>query len=60
MKHVKIDRHFVKQEIERGDRSLTYIPTESQEADILSKAMQNQGIESIRAKLEMIDIYSPT
>lgn len=38
MKYVRIDRHFVKQEIERGDISLTYVPIEDQEANILTKA----------------------
>ena len=40
MKHVRIDRNFVKQEIEEGGIKLMYIPTASQEADILTKAMQ--------------------
>ena len=48
MKHVRIDRHFVKQEIEREGISLTHIPTKFQEADILTKAMQKQGFESIK------------
>ena len=39
MNYVRIDRHFVKQKIENGGISLSYVPTEFQEADILTKAM---------------------
>ena len=59
MKHVRIDRHFVKEEIEAGDIRLTNVPTKDQKADIFTKAMQKQGFEVMRDKLEMIDIYSP-
>ena len=59
MKHVRIDKYFVKGELENGDINLTYVPTKDQKANILTKAMQKQGFEVIRSKLEMIDIYSP-
>lgn len=49
MKHVRIDRHFVKEEIDRGEISLTYIPTKNQEANILTKAMNKQGFEPLEA-----------
>ena len=39
MKHVRIDQHFVKQEMEERGIKLTYIPTAYQHADILTKAM---------------------
>ena len=58
MKHVWIDRHFVKQEMEEGEIKLTYIPTADQHANILTKAMQKQSFESIRNKLGIFDIYS--
>ena len=45
--------------MEQGDIRLTYVPTENQEADILTKAMQKQGFEILRGKLGMIDIYPP-
>ena len=59
MKHVRIDRYFVKQEIENGDVSLYYVPIKFQEVDILTKAMQKQGFESIKGNLRMMYIYSP-
>ena len=51
MKHVRIDRQFIKQEIEDGGIKLVYIPTGLQEADILTKAMNKQEFEVIRGKL---------
>ena len=59
MKHVKIDRHFIKQEIEDGGINLLYIPTGLQKVDILTKAIHKRGFELIRGKLGMKDIYSP-
>lgn len=59
MKHVRIDRHFIKQEIEDDGINLVYIPTGLQEADIFTKTMNKQGFEVIRGKLGMKDIYSP-
>jgi len=57
MKHVRINQHLIKQEIENEGISLSYIPTKSQEANIPTKAMSRQGFKSIRSKLEMIDIH---
>jgi hypothetical protein len=36
-KHIEIDRHFIKEKIERGQICITYIPTTEQLADILTK-----------------------
>lgn len=58
MKHVKIDRHFIKQEIEDCGINLVYIPIGLQEADILTKAMNERGFELIRGK-GIKYIYSP-
>ena len=58
MKHVRIDRHFIRQEIEEGGINLVYILTSLLEADILTKTMNKQGFEVIRGKLGMKDIYS--
>ena len=51
MKYVRIDRHFVKQEMEGGDIRLTYVPNADQEADILTKAMQKKGFETLKRQV---------
>ena len=46
---MKFDRHFIKQEIEDGGINLIYISTNLQEADILTKAMNKQGLSKLEA-----------
>ena len=38
MKHVKIDRHFIKEKVDEGTLSIRYIPYAEQIADMLTKA----------------------
>ena len=59
MKHVRIDRNFIKTEIENGTISLSYVPTKSQDADVLTKALLKSEFDSCVSKLGMNDIYSP-
>jgi len=59
MKHARIDRSFIQREIEEGGIQLTYVSTENQEADVLTKAMSRPGFEVLISKLGMKDIYSP-
>ena len=59
MKHVRIDKSFIRKEIEQGGIKFIYLPTASQEADVFTKAMSRPGFESLISKLGMKDIYSP-
>lgn len=59
-KHVEIDRHFIKEKVEEGVINLSYVPTEDQEADLLTEAMPKLGFEFLTCKLGRMDIYSPT
>ena len=58
MKHVRIDRSFIKREIEEGGIVLSYIPTKDQVADVFTKAMVRPGFEFLIGKLGMMCIYS--
>lgn len=55
MKHVRIDRSFIK----TGNIVRSYIPTKSQEADVLNKTPQKASFNLCTNKLGMPDIYSP-
>ena len=44
MKHVEIDRHFIKEKVEEGILSLTYVPTGHQVVDILTKALSRNSL----------------
>ena len=58
MKHVTIDRSFIKREIEEEGISLSYIPTTDQVVDIFTKAVARPGFELLIDKLRMTCIYS--
>ena len=57
-KHVEIDRHFIKEKIEEGFFKVSFTPTNSQIADILTKALARVNHEDLTEKLGMINIYN--
>ena len=59
-KHVEVDRHFIKDNVENEIVCLTYIPTQQQPADVLTKGLSRQIFEECVSKLDMINIYDPT
>ncbi|KAH9735881.1 protein kinase domain-containing protein [Citrus sinensis] len=58
MKHVRIDRSFIKNEIEGGGIDLCYTSTHAQEFDILTKSLPKPTHERLISKLGMQNIYS--
>jgi hypothetical protein len=58
-KHIEIDRHFITEKIEKNIVHLTYTPTRSQIADILTKALPRTNFEELSHKLGMFNIYNP-
>ncbi|KAF7808226.1 sacsin isoform X2 [Senna tora] len=59
-KHVEIDRHFIKENIDQHIIEVDYIASGKQIADILTKAIPRSQFESFVSKLGMVDIHSPT
>ena len=59
-KHIEIDKHFIKENIERGVIEPIYTPLSLQNADILTKALPRTGFEDLCSKLGMLNIYNPT
>lgn len=59
MKHVRIDRNFIKEEIKIGI-NLVYISPLQQETHILTKVMLKSSFESLISKLGLTDIYTTT
>ena len=57
-KHVEVDRHFIKEKIEDGIISLTYVPTRNQTTDILTKGLSRKMFESLLDKMGMYDLYN--
>ena len=58
-KHVEVDKHFIKEKIDSGVICMSYIPTASQTADILTKGLPKVQHENLVSKLAMSDIFMP-
>lgn len=59
-KHVVVDRHFIKGNVEEGIICLTFLPTNLQATNIMTKGLHKPTFESCINKLDMISIYDPT
>ena len=59
-KHIEVDRHFIRENVEGGTLCLSYVPTRQQPADILTKGLPRHVFEDCISKLDMISIYDPT
>ena len=59
-KHVEVDRHFIKENLDHKIIQFSFVHSESQLADILTKAVAGRVFHGIIDKLSMIDIYAPT
>ena len=59
-KHVKVDRHFIKEKLEAGIIVFPFVKSENQLADILTKAVASQAFGDSLDKLGMCDIHAPT
>ncbi|GJW93299.1 retrovirus-related pol polyprotein from transposon RE2 [Tanacetum coccineum] len=57
-KHIEVDCHFTHEKLEDGTITTPHIRTESQLADVLTKALPRTRINSICNKLGMINIYA--
>jgi len=59
-KHVEVDRHFIKQNLEERIIQFPFVKSEDQLADILTKAVSSINFYHSLNKLGVRDIYSPT
>ncbi|CAL9014209.1 unnamed protein product, partial [Prunus brigantina] len=59
-KHVEVDRHFIKEKIEKKIIRLPFIKSEDQLADILTKVVCGRVFHDSLTKLGIGDIYAPT
>ena len=59
-KHVEVDRHFIKENLDRKIIQFPFVQYEDQLADVPTKAVSGRVFNSSIDKLGMIDIYAPT
>jgi hypothetical protein len=58
-KHVEVDRHFIKEKLTEGLICTSFVRTENQLADILTKGVSSKIFNSALDKLGIRDIYAP-
>ena len=58
-KHVEIDSHFTKEKLGVGEICLSFVPSENQLADLLTKGLPLRRFKELVSKLRMIDIHLP-
>ena len=59
-KHVEVDKHFIKEKLDKGLICMTYIPTTEEVGDILTKGLHGKQFDSLVSKMAMEDIFKPT
>ena len=58
-KHIEIDKHFIKQNLEEGVINIPFERSENQLADILTKVVSSKNFHSSLDKLGIEDIFAP-
>ena len=58
-KHVEIDRHFIKEKLSSGVICTSFVKTNGQLADVLTKSLGSRPHHYILSKLGMRDIFAP-
>ena len=57
-KYIEIDRHFIKKKLEEEVMCMSYVPSEDQLVDILTKGLNSSMFHDLVFKLGMENIYS--
>lgn len=57
-KHIEIDRHFIKENTNKGFASHAVVPSKAI-SDVFVKGVSSKVFHSILCKLGMVDIYAP-
>ena len=59
-KHIEIHCHIVREKLQAGIISPSYVPTQYQLADIFTKALGKKRFLTLRHKLGVHDLHLPT
>ncbi|KAM2863705.1 hypothetical protein FF1_022443 [Malus domestica] len=59
-KHVEVDRHFIKEKLEKKIVSIPFVNSDEQLADVLTHAVCSRRFDDSLVKLGMSNIYAPT
>jgi hypothetical protein len=59
-KHIKIDRHFIKEKLDKGIVCLPYVTSASQLADIRTKGLPERMFSVFCSKMGLFDVFAPS
>jgi hypothetical protein len=59
-KHIEIDRHFIKEKLDRGIICMPYVSSSNQLADILTKGLSEKVFTSLCCKMGLYDAFAPS
>ena len=59
-RHIEIDRHFIKQNIDQGVICMPHVSSSDQVADILTKGLSERAFLCLCVKMGLYDIYNPS
>ena len=58
-KHIEVDKHFIMEKLNTGIICMTYLPTNEQLVDVLTKGLHKKQFYKLTSKLAMEDIFKP-
>jgi hypothetical protein len=59
-KHIEIDRHFIKEKLDRGILCMPYVSSSNQLADIFTKGLPEKLFSVFCSKMGLYDVFSPS
>jgi len=59
-RHIEIDCHFIHDKIQDGSVATEYVPSTEEVADVFSKLLGKESFLTMKSRLEVLDIHSPT
>ncbi|XP_041017106.1 uncharacterized mitochondrial protein AtMg00810-like [Juglans microcarpa x Juglans regia] len=59
-KHIELDCHLIRDKIQEGVLTTAYTPSQSQLADLLTKALHSPMFYSLLLKMRVTDLHSPS
>lgn len=59
-RHIEIDCHFIRDKIQDGSIATEYVPSAEQVANVFTKPLGKESFLTMKCKLGVLDIHSPT